>query len=155
MEVVGLVAAVPGLIDLVKITVGLLRDVAQSRKALSKATKGLDTQIKALSEVLQALNARGNSPLLSRNQHPMPLALMEQLHGQVESLNDFLAATICANRLRRIWIVIQNPKKKLAEYMQELERSISILNLHLHEYNIISNDSECSHGLVTLGLSYI
>ncbi|KAJ2991007.1 hypothetical protein NUW58_g2684 [Xylaria curta] len=140
MEVVGLVAAVPGLVKLTKTTLSLLHDVSQSRKALSKVTNSLESQLQALSEVLELFTSRHHPDLLLSSQRQKLSPLIKQLHEQLESLNAFLTATRSKSRLQRMRIIVNNPKKKLQEDVQKLERSISIVKLYLLECNITSNE---------------
>ncbi|KAI0105673.1 hypothetical protein GGR51DRAFT_181408 [Nemania sp. FL0031] len=140
MEVVGLVAAVPGLIELTTGTLRLLRDVSQSRKTLSEATRSLELQLQALSEVLSLLVSRGHSGLLLSTQRQKLPPLIDQLREQLGSLNTFLSATRSDSRLKRIKIAVNNPKKRLNDDMQKLERTINILKFYLLERSITLNE---------------
>ncbi|KAI0869188.1 hypothetical protein GGS24DRAFT_479628 [Hypoxylon argillaceum] len=140
MEVVGLVASIPGLIELTTTTLILLRDVSQSRKALSEVTKSLDLQLQALSEVLNLFLSRGHSTFLLSSQRQKLSPLIEQLRQQLESLKTFLSTTRSQSRLQRIKIVVNNPKKKLRDEIQKLETSISILKLYLLECSLTLNE---------------
>ncbi|KAI1121750.1 hypothetical protein F5Y10DRAFT_288079 [Nemania abortiva] len=140
IEVLGLVAAVPRLVELTTGTLVLLRDVSQNRKALSKVTNGLELQLQALSEILNLLSSESHSSLLLSSKRQKLSPLIEQLHKQLGSLNTFLSATQSEKTLQRIKIVATHPKKNLQEHMQKLERSISIIKLYLLEHNITLNE---------------
>ncbi|KAJ8128696.1 hypothetical protein O1611_g4939 [Lasiodiplodia mahajangana] len=140
MEVVGLVAAVPGLIELTTAALRLLRGVSQSRKTLSEATNGLELQLQALSEALNLLVSRGHSGLLLSTQRQKLPPLIAQLREQLGSLNTFLSATRSDSKLKRIRIAVNNPKKRLNDEIQKLERSINILKFYLLEHNVTLNE---------------
>ncbi|KAI0424265.1 hypothetical protein F5Y09DRAFT_324889 [Xylaria sp. FL1042] len=140
MEVVGLIAAVPGLIELAKTTLGLLRDLSQSRKTLSEMANGLEPQLLALTEVLELIMSKRRSSSLLSNQRQKLTPVVEQLCGQLKSLNEFLLSAKSAKRLQRMKNIVSRPKKKLRDDIQRLERNINILRLYLLEYNITLNE---------------
>ena len=55
MEVVGLVAAIPELIKVANSTIRLVRDLSNTRKALTNITNGLESQLQGLTQVLDRL----------------------------------------------------------------------------------------------------
>ncbi|KAI9660601.1 MAG: hypothetical protein M1821_009953 [Bathelium mastoideum] len=137
MEVVGVIAAVPELITIIKVTTKLVRDVSNSRKALAKITKGLDAQLESLAEALNQIEAKGKSKLASSERVRKLAPLLQQLREQLEGLNDILqAAAQGGGRLKRITMIVGGVEKKLKDQIMRLETSISLLNLNLLECSL-------------------
>ncbi|KAI1774621.1 hypothetical protein F4818DRAFT_418445, partial [Hypoxylon cercidicola] len=136
MEVVGVVAAIPELVKLTKNTAILIRDISNTRKALSKITDGLDLQLQALTEALDLINARSDPKLLSSNHRQKLSELVQQLREQLGSLNHVLSSARSDSKLKRMWMVVRGLKKQLKDDVQKLETSITILKLHLLECNL-------------------
>ncbi|KAI0817308.1 hypothetical protein GGR55DRAFT_673145 [Xylaria sp. FL0064] len=139
MEVVGLIAAVPGLVELTKTTLGLLRDLSQSRKTLSEVTNGLEPQLLALTEVLKLIVSKRHSSCLLSNQRQKLRPVIEQLRDQLKSLNEFLLTTQSEKRLQRMKLIVLHRKNRLRDDVQRLERNIDILKLYLLECSITLN----------------
>ncbi|KAI1352905.1 hypothetical protein F5Y01DRAFT_323655 [Xylaria sp. FL0043] len=140
MEVVGLIAAVPGLIELTKTTLSLLRDLSHSRKTLSEVTNGLEPELLALTEVLELIVSKRHSSCLLSNQRQKLRPVIQQLRDQLKSLNEFLLTTQSEKRLQRMKVIVSRRKNKLRDDVQKLERNVSILKLYLLECNITLNE---------------
>ncbi|KAI1122922.1 hypothetical protein F5Y10DRAFT_286636 [Nemania abortiva] len=141
MEVVGTVAAIPGLIDLAKTTLGLVHDVCRNRKVLSQATAGLGVQLQALTDVLELIVARRHLTLLSSDQRTKLMPLIQQLVEQLESLNGFLASARSESRLHRIKVAVKRPQLTIKNDVQRLTASIDVLKLYLLECSLTLNEA--------------
>lgn len=142
MEVVGTVAAIPGLIELAKTTVGLVHDVCRNRKVLSQATAGLEARLQALTDVLELIVARRHSTLLSSDQRTKLMPLIQQLVEQLGSLNGFLISARSESRLHRIKVAVNRPQLTIKNDVQRLASSIDVLKLYLLEYSLELNEGK-------------
>ncbi|KAI8948032.1 hypothetical protein F4801DRAFT_604707 [Xylaria longipes] len=140
MEVVGTVATIPGLIDLAKTTLGLVRDACHNRKVLSQATAGLKVQLQALTQVLELIVSRRHSTLLSSDQRTKLMPLIQQLLEQLESLNGFLISARSESRLHRIKVAVKRPQLTIKNDVQRLAASIDVLKLYLLECSLTLNE---------------
>ena len=90
MEVLGVISAIPNLIQLARGTAELLQACA-SNSAIVEATKGLDVQLSLLVEVLTGIACRWKAKTI----HPHRLALLQsvltELHAEIATLNELLA----------------------------------------------------------------
>ncbi|KAI0445804.1 hypothetical protein F4803DRAFT_506479 [Xylaria telfairii] len=139
MEVIGTVAAIPGLVDLAKTTIGLVHDVCRNRKVLSQATAGLEAQLQALTDVLELIVIR-HSTLLSSGQRTKLTPLIQQIVEQLEALNRYLSSARSESRLHRIKVAVKRPQLTIKDDVQNLAASIDVLKLYLLECSLTLNE---------------
>lgn len=90
MEVLGILSAIPALVELVSGTTKLVWACA-SKTSLAKATKGLDVQLNLLGEVLAGIDERWKAKTLSSDQLTWLGPVVKELREELASLNSLLA----------------------------------------------------------------
>jgi hypothetical protein len=96
MEVIGILSAIPGLVDLVTRTTKLVQACA-SKTSLAKTTKGLDVQLNLLGEVLAGIDKRWKARTLSPDQLTWLGPVVKELREELASLNSLLAKASIPN----------------------------------------------------------
>ncbi|KAK5653019.1 hypothetical protein OQA88_9305 [Cercophora sp. LCS_1] len=130
MEVLGVVAAVPGLLEIIAKTATLVQDCASSNR-LSNVTKGLDCQLNLLrstfAEIDKGWKARYLPPTELRELNPV----LKELREELEALNKLLTYAVAPNLLRRVKMSLFGFEKKLKEHVLRIEQIKSLLALKM------------------------
>jgi hypothetical protein len=135
MEVVGVVAAVPALIELVVHSGSLIRDCLNASHFF-KAVKGLDGQLSVLQEILNSINAKWSTigrALPSAAELRSLGPVLEALREELESLNRLLAKAVAPRFLIRARMAINGFEKQLKERMSRIERIKTLMTLKMAE----------------------
>lgn len=132
MEVLGVVAAVPELIKIVRKTGKLIRDCA-SKARFSKATKGLDSQLKLLQDILNNINTRWMGSSLPSAELRQLGPVLKELREELESLNRLLANAISPSFFTRMKMSLFGFEKQLKEHVSQIESIKSLLTLKMAE----------------------
>jgi hypothetical protein len=150
MEVIGILSAIPGLVDLVTRTTKLVQACA-SKTSLAKATKGLDVQLNLLGEVLAGIDKRWKARTLSSDQLTWLGPVVKELREELASLNSLLAKASIPNHelgfVGRAKLALGGFETQVKTHIQRIENiktllifktaegihaAISGMNLHIH-----------------------
>jgi hypothetical protein len=134
MEVVGLIAALPGLIEIVKGTNTALQGLLRKNAFVTETTELID-QLQVLTKILGDIEAQWRNISLTPGQLQALPPAVTTLREDLTSLNKLIASTgISANGprlLKRAKLIVSGYEKKLKLYIDRLERSKSSLTLLL------------------------
>ena len=132
MEVVGVVAAVPGLIKILSKSVNLVRDCAGKHR-FSQKTQGLDSQLKLLQDVLNGINTRWAARSLPSAELRQLGPVLKELRERLESLNRLLARAIAPTFFLRLNMSLFGFEKQLKEHVSQIEGIKTLLTLKMAE----------------------
>ena len=130
MEVLGAVAAVAGLLDIIARTAKLVQDCT-SLSRFTDATKGLDVQLNLLRSVLLDIDKGWKAKSLSATEWGELNPVLKELREELELLNKLLAQAIAPNLLKRIKMSLFGFEKKLNDHMLRTEQIKSLLALKM------------------------
>lgn len=168
-EVIGLIGAVPGLIQLGKGSLRLYRDVCNGKGTIAKATRGLDSQLELLISVLERIDARlmlSSTPGSATTPQLKALApMLPQLKADLKELEDTLSAVAATTSgrttrfFKRTRLIVSGLPKHLEELTQRLSKSVSLMTLELaetsfamaegrHQFPVLSFKSGCVEMLI-------
>ncbi|GAP83694.2 putative tetratricopeptide-like helical [Rosellinia necatrix] len=131
MEVIGLVAAIPGLIEITRKTISVTRELANQKSFLKKITELLDL-LGFIERILQDVLNR----LKPSDAHHTNLSylntVVQSLEGELISLHDLLQPLAAgpnriAKALKRARLLIPGLEKKIDRYHERLEKASSLL----------------------------
>lgn len=97
MEVIGIITAIPGLVELVTGSIKLVR-ACTDKNIFAKATKGLDVQLSLLAEILTGIDERWKARSLSSDQLTWLGPVVKELWEELASLNSLLAKASRSDR---------------------------------------------------------
>ncbi|KAI1458109.1 hypothetical protein F4805DRAFT_425526 [Annulohypoxylon moriforme] len=132
MEVVGVVAAIPGLIDIIKRIKTTVQDFT-NRKILSKETTNLIAQLDLINQILVDIQGRWDPTSFHRsNLNRLPPAIAS-LKNDLDSLNSLLSTKIPARSrsllLKQAMLMVSGFEAKVKHHVDRLEKTKSLLML--------------------------
>lgn len=139
IEIVGLIGAIPGVIDLVKDSVSLIHKCASSTK-FSEVHEGAELQLLALQDLLTSLEARcrENKKNLSPPEEVANISrAVKELRAELEKMNRSLTSVALActkgngRLVRRLRLVISGYENEWKQQFQRIEAIKSLLTLAL------------------------
>ena len=136
MEVIGLIAAIPGLIEILKKTISIA-DLLIHKKTLTEAVTAVRDQLGIVEAVLDDVQKRSRTSLLSTAQlqclGPHVTALRRDLEGLTEVLSE--ASGSVNDRKRRFFgqfkLAIKGCDTTIKQYSHRIENTKNTLNLIL------------------------
>ena len=130
MEIVGAVAAVPGILEIIVKTVMLVQDCASSAR-FSKATKGLDVQLELLRDILVEIERGWKARSPPRSDFKKLNGAFKELREELDALNELLGRALASSLARRIKMSLFGFEKKLKEHLMRIEQIKSLLTLKM------------------------
>ncbi|KAI3316911.1 hypothetical protein HD806DRAFT_551307 [Xylariaceae sp. AK1471] len=133
MEVVGLVAAIPGLVDLLRTTILVIRAFADTRSFVKHITELVD-QLELIERILQDILGRLRSSSIPQSDFDRLGTIVKSLRGELKTINDlFEIQTTRVNGksrlLKRARLLMSGLEGKLKEHQQRLDKTKSSLIL--------------------------
>jgi N-terminal domain on NACHT_NTPase and P-loop NTPases len=153
MEVIGIITAIPGLVELVTGSIKLVR-ACTDKNTLTKATKGLDVQLSLLAEILTGIDERWRATSLSSDQLTWLGPVLKELREELASLNSMLAKASRPDRglgfIGKVKLALHGFESDVTTHIQRIESIKSLLilkatndihatisgtNLHVHTHS--------------------
>ncbi|KAI1413928.1 hypothetical protein F5Y13DRAFT_198341 [Hypoxylon sp. FL1857] len=131
MEVIGVIAAIPGLIDIVTCTKTTVQGLV-NRKIFLKETTNLVTQLDLISQILVDIKGRWSSASFRRFNLDRLLPAITSLKNDLQSLNSILAKVPTRSGpllLKQAVLMISGVETKIKHHSERLEKTKSLLTL--------------------------
>ncbi|KAI3317887.1 hypothetical protein HD806DRAFT_355319 [Xylariaceae sp. AK1471] len=133
MEVIGLVAAIPGLIEITQKTISVIRALIDQESFVRQVTELLD-QLELIQEILQEILSRLKSSTIHHSHFNRLTTVTRSLKGELIALSDlFQPLTASPGRtakvLNRARLLICGLEGKIKKYHERLDKAKSTLTL--------------------------
>lgn len=136
VELIGLIAALPGLVELVKTAASTTKQLI-SYKTFRKETTDLLNQLVSIEAILNDILTKFKATSLSQDRIALLLSATTALKDDLVSLNDFLNTRASLKEssklLQRIRLLASGFDRKIKQYRERLERTKSSLTLAIAE----------------------
>jgi hypothetical protein len=135
MEVVGVLCAIPALIELIQKTAILVKACA-SRSSLAKVTKGIDIQLQILGDILSRIEKRWKDRAIPSDQLKDLGPLARELREELSALEKLLTRANAPRAgqhalIRRVKLVVGGFEKEVKSHVQRIENIKTLLALKL------------------------
>ncbi|KAI0381810.1 hypothetical protein F5Y04DRAFT_60447 [Hypomontagnella monticulosa] len=157
MEVVGVVAAVPGLVELVRHVATAAGQISSGTRMI-KAVQGSQAQLQVLEQILASIQKRNetSSPNSILNTRLAPV--LRDIQAEIEKLQRLITKVTesdgASRVLKRARLVLIGFEKQFTNHLRRIESATKLLQLYLSESTIQSDQKSQLGKLLHISTTY-